>query len=148
MAKKKTKELPSKLYYSISEIADYTGIKAHVLRYWESEFPTLKPKKTRTGARRYRQTDIDEILAIKTLLYDEGYKIAGAVKMRRQQKKAESTAAAQPAPQLNIQFDGMSDADRLQVLKKELTEVLAMIKGLKHAPETPKAPKKEMNPTA
>jgi len=147
MAKKKP-ELPSKLYYSISEVAAYTGIKAHVLRYWESEFPTLKPKKTRTGARRYRQPDIDEILAIKGLLYDEGYKIAGAVKMRRQAKKADAAAASEPAPQLNIQFEGMTDADRLRFLKSELAELLEMVRELKTGPAQPKAAKKEMKGTA
>jgi DNA-binding transcriptional MerR regulator len=142
MAKKKA-ELPSKLYYSISEVADYTGIKAHVLRYWESEFPTLKPRKTRTGARRYRQPDIDEILAIKKLLYTEGYKIAGAVKMRRQAKKAASRAAAAGAPQLNIQFNGMSEADRLALLKEDVQELLGMVKALKvEAQDTKPAPKK------
>jgi DNA-binding transcriptional MerR regulator len=144
MAKKKTKELPSKLYYSISEIADYTGIKAHVLRYWESEFPTLKPKKTRTGARRYRQPDIDEILAIKTLLYDEGYKIAGAVKMRRQAKKDAAKNVAAPLPQLNIQFDGMTEADRLEFLKKELGEILDLLKALKAVGNDAGSGKKEM----
>lgn len=146
MAKKK-KEIPSKLYYSISEIAEYTGIKAHVLRYWESEFPTLKPKKTRTGARRYRQPDIDEILAIKTLLYDEGYKIAGAVKMRRQAKKSEGKAAKGPAPQMNIQFDGMTEADRLAFLKKELGQVLEMIRELKAGEKPASKGKKKMEGT-
>jgi len=148
MAKKKTKELPSKLYYSISEIADYTGIKAHVLRYWESEFPTLKPKKTRTGARRYRQPDIDEILAIKALLYDEGYKIAGAVKMRRQAKKDAAKNVAEPVPQLNIQFDGMTEADRLEFLKKELGDVLEMLKALTASGDKAEKGKKEMKGTA
>jgi DNA-binding transcriptional MerR regulator len=141
---KKTKVLPSKLYYSISEVAEYTGIKAHVLRYWESEFPTLKPKKTRTGARRYRQPDIDEILAIKNLLYKEGYKIAGAVKMRRQAKKAASKARAEGAPQMHIQFNGMTEADRLAHLKEELTELLAMVKAMKMDRTTTKAAAKEM----
>jgi DNA-binding transcriptional MerR regulator len=143
MAKKKA-ELPSKLYYSISEVADYTSIKAHVLRYWESEFPTLKPRKTRTGARRYRQPDIDEILAIKKLLYEEGYKIAGAVKMRRQAKKAASKATAAGAPQLNIQFNGMSEADRLAVLKQDVSELLEMVKALKEGATTPEPASKEM----
>ena len=147
MAKKKKKELPSKLYYSISEIADYTGIKAHVLRYWESEFPTLKPKKTRTGARRYRQVDIDEILAIKALLYDEGYKIAGAVKMRRQAKKAGSGADSGPAPQMNIQFNGMTEAERLEFLKNELGEVLELVKTLKSGEADAEVAKKEMKGT-
>jgi DNA-binding transcriptional MerR regulator len=141
MAKIK-KEMPSKLYYSISEVAEFTEIKAHVLRYWETEFPTLKPRKTRTGARRYRQPDIDEILAIKTLLYQEGYKIAGAVKMRRQAKKAASKAKADGAPQMAIQFNGMSETDRMAFLKKEVAELLDMIKALKtgqsQAPQEPK----------
>ena len=146
MAKKK-KEIPSKLYYSISEIAEHTGIKAHVLRYWESEFPTLKPRKTRTGARRYRQPDIDEILAIKALLYDEGYKIAGAVKMRRQAKKSGGKAAQGGAPQMNIQFDGMTEADRLVFLKKELGEVLEMVKELKAGKQPASQGKKKMEGT-
>ena len=147
MAKKK-KEIPSKLYYSISEIAEHTGIKAHVLRYWESEFPTLKPRKTRTGARRYRQPDIDEILAIKTLLYDEGYKIAGAVKMRRQAKKTEGKTAKEAVPQMNIQFDGMTEADRLVFLKNELGQVLEMIKELKAGKPAASKVKKTMKGTA
>ena len=146
MAKKK-KEIPSKLYYSISEIAEHTGIKAHVLRYWESEFPTLKPRKTRTGARRYRQPDIDEILAIKTLLYDEGYKIAGAIKMRRQAKKTEGKAPKEAAPQMNIQFDGMTEADRLVFLKKELGQVLKMIRELKTGKPAAAKGKKKMEGT-
>ncbi|MEN8005458.1 MAG: MerR family transcriptional regulator [Candidatus Krumholzibacteriota bacterium] len=146
MAKKK-KEIPSKLYYSISEVAEHTGIKAHVLRYWESEFPTLKPRKTRTGARRYRQPDIDEILAIKTLLYDEGYKIAGAVKMRRQAKKTAAKDAKEAAPQMNIQFDGMTEADRLTFLKKELGHVLEMIRELKTGKPAAATGKKKMEGT-
>ena len=146
MAKKK-KEIPSKLYYSISEIAEHTGIKAHVLRYWESVFPSLKPRKTRTGARRYRQPDIDEILAIKTLLYDEGYKIAGAVKMRRQAKKSQGKASIEAAPQMNILFDGMTEADRLVFLKQELGDVLVMIKGLKAGKQATAKGKKTMEGT-
>jgi DNA-binding transcriptional MerR regulator len=144
---KKTKEIPSKLYYSISEVAEYTGIKAHVLRYWESEFPTLKPRKTRTGARRYRQPDIDEILAIKALLYDEGYKIAGAIKMRRQAKKAGVKASTEAAPQMNIQFDGMTEADRLAILKDELGALLEMVKALKASGASTKSTPKKMKGT-
>lgn len=144
---KKMKEIRSKLYYSISEVADYTGIKAHVLRYWESEFPTLKPRKTRTGARRYRQPDIDEILAIKGLLYDEGYKIAGAIKMRRQAKKSRGKASIEAAPQMNIQFDGLTETDRLDVLKEELGNLLDMVKALKAGGTSPKSAPKMMKGT-
>ena len=75
------KKLPEKMYYSISEVAEYTGVKAHVLRYWESEFPTLRPRKNRAGNRSYRRKDIEEALLIQKLLYEEGYKIDGARKV-------------------------------------------------------------------
>ena len=128
MSAKKT--YPSKLYYAISEVAEITGVKAHVLRYWESEFPSLKPRKTRTGSRRYRPADIDEVLAIKDLLYDQGFKIAGARKMLRQIKKDAPAPAAVPAPQMALPFEGMNDAERLDFLKQELRELLALIQEL------------------
>ena len=67
-----------------------------MLRYWESEFPTLSPKKTRNGARRYRQKDIEEIVSIKSLLYQEGFKIAGARKQRREAKRGRRRYAGEP----------------------------------------------------
>lgn len=67
-----------KLYYSISEVAEITGIKAYVLRFWEKEFTLLKPKKNRAGNRSYQQKDIDLVNQIKHLLYEEGYTIEGA----------------------------------------------------------------------
>ena len=142
MAKKtQKKEIPSKLYYTISEVAAITEVKPHVLRYWESEFPSLKPRKTRTGARRYRQPDIDEILAIKHLLYDEGYKIAGAVKMRRQQKKAAPDSAA--ADQIALDFSGMTEAERLAFVKDELKSIQKLVKGLKAGQKPLKSRKAE-----
>ncbi len=90
-------ELPKKLYYSISEVADLTGVKPHVLRYWEAEFPTLRPKKNRAGNRSYRQKDIDEIQAIKRLLYEEGYKINGARRLLAdRQAHQEAIGAVRP----------------------------------------------------
>ena len=67
-----------KLYYSISEVSEMTGLKAHVLRYWESEFSALKPKKNRAGNRTYTQADIDLLVRIKQLLRDEKYTLEGA----------------------------------------------------------------------
>lgn len=64
--------------YSIGEVSRLTGIKAFVLRYWETEFPTLEPEKGSNGRRSYCQDDVDLILKIKRLLYDEGFTIAGA----------------------------------------------------------------------
>ena len=70
----------AKMYYSISEVADMTGVKAHVLRYWETEFPSLRPKKNRAGNRNYRPKDIKAILVIRDLLYKEKFTISGARK--------------------------------------------------------------------
>lgn len=67
-----------KLYYSIGEVAELTGLPAHVLRYWESEFPQLKPKKGRSGNRLYQQRDLDLIMRIQKLLHEQRYTIAGA----------------------------------------------------------------------
>ena len=61
-------EIPPKLYFSISEVSDMTGVKAHVLRYWESEFPDLRPKKNRAGNRSYRENDIRMVMTIRDLL--------------------------------------------------------------------------------
>jgi DNA-binding transcriptional MerR regulator len=71
-------DAPEKLYYSISEVSDATGVKAHVLRYWESQFPMLRPRKSRGGMRMYRAKDAAIIQRIKYLLYDRGFTIAGA----------------------------------------------------------------------
>ena len=135
-------DYPSKLYYSISEVAEITGVKAHVLRYWEGEFPSLKPRKTRTGSRRYRSQDIEEILGIKDLLYEQGFKIAGARKMLREQKKKAPEPAAPAQPQMALAFESMSDPERVAFLKSELREVLELVRTL--MAETPKeeAPKK------
>jgi len=123
-------DYPSKLYYSISEVASITDVKAHVLRYWETEFPTLKPKKTRNLSRRYRQADIEEILAIKELLYVEGFKIAGARKVRKQARKAGSTPKPEVAPQMALGFDAMDDKAKLAFIKDELRTILKAVRDL------------------
>ena len=69
---------PRKLYYKIGEVCDLTGLTAHVLRYWEKEFPHLAPKKTASGHRLYREKDIQTILLIKNLLYEKKFTIRGA----------------------------------------------------------------------
>ncbi len=67
-----------KLYYSIGEVSDLTGLKQYVLRYWETEFPHLKPNKNTAGNRIYRQNDIDNLVEIKKLLHEEKFTIKGA----------------------------------------------------------------------
>jgi DNA-binding transcriptional MerR regulator len=69
---------PERLYYSISEVSEIAEVKPHVLRYWESQFRILKPKKNRAGNRMYRPRDLNLVLTIRDLLYRNGYTIAGA----------------------------------------------------------------------
>jgi DNA-binding transcriptional MerR regulator len=72
--------IPEKLFFIIGEVCELAGVQAHVLRYWESEFPTLAPQKNRAGQRVYRKRDVEMALRIKELLYDDQYTIAGAKK--------------------------------------------------------------------
>src|SRR5947209_7269884 len=74
-------EIPDKLYFRIGEVAKLAGIKPYVLRFWESEFPGLGPKKSGTGHRLYRRKDVELVLEIKRLLYDKRYTIEGARKI-------------------------------------------------------------------
>src|ERR671938_611843 len=72
--------IPEKLFFKIGEVCELTGVQAHVLRYWESEFPMRAPQKNRAGQRTYRKRDVEMALRIKELLYEDQYTIAGAKK--------------------------------------------------------------------
>jgi DNA-binding transcriptional MerR regulator len=95
-------QIPDKLYFKIGEVADLTGVKPHVLRYWEAEIGSLRPVKNRQQQRLYRQRDIELILRLKELLYSQGYTIAGARKLLRQKLAAAAAGtvpvALAPAP--------------------------------------------------
>ena len=71
-------QIPNKLFFKIGEVCELAGMEAFVLRYWETEFPTLAPQKSKTGHRVYRRKDVEMVLKIKNLLYDRGFTIAGA----------------------------------------------------------------------
>lgn len=73
-----TEPVAKKVYYSIGEVCDLTGLKPHVLRYWETQFSVLNPTKNRAGNRVYRQRDVEVVLLVKHLLYEEKYTIEGA----------------------------------------------------------------------
>ncbi len=104
--------IPEKLFFKIGEVCDITGIQAHVLRYWESEFPMLAPQKNRAGQRTYRKRDVEMVLRIKELLYEDQYTIAGAKKRLTNELRGASklkvvtpemsaqAASAPPAPLL------------------------------------------------
>lgn len=102
--------IPEKLFFKIGEVCEITDVQAHVLRYWESEFPTLAPQKNRAGQRTYRKRDVEMVLRIKELLYEDQYTIAGAKKRLTNELRGASklkvvtpemsAQAAQAAPQL------------------------------------------------
>ncbi|GAC1355836.1 MAG: hypothetical protein NVSMB3_01460 [Acidobacteriaceae bacterium] len=117
-----TSAIPDKLYFRIGEVARLCDVPAYVLRFWESEFPQLKPNKGGTGQRLYRQRDVEQALRIKRLLYDEGYTIPGA----RQLLKGEGRLTE---PQLPLVAEATQAAltEQLRRVRKELRELLAIV---------------------
>ncbi len=94
--------IPQKLFFKIGEVCELAGVQAHVLRYWETEFPMLQPQKNRAGQRTYRRRDVEMALRIKELLYDEQYTIAGAKKKLASELRApgrETSESPQPRAQ-------------------------------------------------
>ena len=86
-----------KLYYSIGEVSELTGLEPHVLRYWESVFPELKPKKNRAGNRTYKETDITVIMSIKELVQEKKYSTEGAKKILKQRANGIEAVPEVPA---------------------------------------------------
>src|ERR1700704_5874428 len=115
-------EIPDKLYFKIGEVSELLGVEAYVLRYWETEFPVLSPKKSGTGHRLYRRKDVELLLRIKHLLYDKRFTIEGA----RQTLHSEARAPKKPAAK-RVQQDLFSE-DPLPGIRKELADILAMLK--------------------
>lgn len=89
----KEKGIPEKLYYRIGEVSRIVGVEPHVLRYWESEFPFLKPSRVVSKQRLYKRKDVEMLLRIKQLLHEEKYTIAGAKKHLRQERAAFSVGS-------------------------------------------------------
>lgn len=122
-AKKKHVEevvIPDRLYFRIGEVAELCDLPAYVLRFWETEFPQLRPTKGSTGQRMYRRTDVESILRIKKLLYEEGFTIAGA----REQLKSEARGAKKQAPLL---FAVKPPTDELKRVRQGLQEILGIL---------------------
>ena len=119
--KKALRSEGGKIYYSISEVADLTDVKPHVLRYWESKFKMLKPKKNRAGNRMYRPKEIDLILRIKELLYDRRYTIAGARRTLLDERKSADD-------QIEMDFDRrVVERSVVMAVKRELQEILEIL---------------------
>src|SRR5215472_4041817 len=90
--------VPDKLYFRIGEVARLCRLPAYVLRFWETEFPQLKPVKSSTGQRMYRRKDVENVLRIKKLLYDEGFTIVGARQQLRTDTKGDKKQTPLPFP--------------------------------------------------
>ena len=121
-----TPEIPDKLYFRIGEVARLAGIKPYVLRFWESEFGGLGPKKSGTGHRLYRRKDVELVLEIKGLLYDRRYTIEGARKVLESKPKREAAKTA--PPQKQAELFAPNGIPFHKELRKELSEILELMK--------------------
>jgi DNA-binding transcriptional MerR regulator len=117
-------ELPTKLYFRIGEVAKILGVKPYVLRYWETEFSVLKPGKTPSRHRLYRKRDVETLLEIKRLLYEEGFTIAGAKKRIKENEKEESLQTPSPPPVPPTLKNPLPSADNYRQLLHEIREEL------------------------
>jgi DNA-binding transcriptional MerR regulator len=115
-------EIPDKLYFKIGEVSELLGVEPYVLRYWESEFPSLSPKKSGTGHRLYRRKDVELLLRIKHLLYEKRFTIEGA----RQSLHAE-VKSAKPKLARRVQQD-LFAGDPLPEIRRELKDILQLLK--------------------
>jgi DNA-binding transcriptional MerR regulator len=136
--------IPEKLFFKIGEVCELAGVQAHVLRYWESEFPMLAPQKNRAGQRVYRRRDVEMALRIKELLYEDQYTIAGAKKRLAHEirggKLKPSTDGESPEESSNHDNDAprlraasaaphktAEDREALKKVASELREILALL---------------------
>ena len=111
--------IPDKLYFRIGEVATLCRLPAYVLRFWETEFPQLKPVKSSTGQRMYRKRDVESVLRIKQLLYEQGFTITGARQQLRSETKTDKTQSAIPFP--------AHSAAELQHIRQGLREILNLL---------------------
>lgn len=111
--------IPEKLYFRIGEVAQLCRLPAYVLRFWETEFPQLKPVKSSTGQRMYRHKDVENVLHIKKLLYEEGFTIAGARQHLRAENKSDKTQDPLPFPE--------RPSSDLKQIRQGLREILAIL---------------------
>lgn len=116
------KSLPQgKLYYSISEVSDLVGVKPHVLRYWETQFKMLRPRKGRGGARMYRKRDVEILFDIKQLLYDQRFTIEGAKRKLLDERTEEKD-------QLGLPFARLDREEAIRGLRVDLEQLLQFLR--------------------
>jgi DNA-binding transcriptional MerR regulator len=122
-ATKKTRNaeviIPDKLYFRIGEVATLCRLPAYVLRFWETEFPQLKPVKSSTGQRMYRKRDVESVVRIKQLLYEDGFTIVGARAQLREEIKSERNQTPLPFP--------LNPSVNVAHLRHELQQILQIL---------------------
>ncbi len=122
-------KIPDKLYFKIGEVAEIAGVKPHVLRYWESEFASIRPTKSRSKQRLYRRQDIDLILRLKDLLYNQGFTISGARKQLRRKSAPPSEPPVEPRSgqvandQMSLFMSGGIDRSLLDEIRQDVRKL-------------------------
>ncbi len=125
-----------KLYYSIREVAEKTGIQQHVLRFWEKGFPMLRPKRGKSGNRFYRERDVKIVLAIKDLRQNDKYTIQGAVERLKEDPSLWETISIDKVkePELDLQPAPENDADLVAEMRTMLLELRALVSEVDEKP--------------
>jgi DNA-binding transcriptional MerR regulator len=120
--------IPDKLFFRIGEVSQLVGVEPYVLRYWESEFPGLSPKKSNTGQRMFRRKDVELLLNIKQLLYDKKFTIEGARKALRSEKAdVVSISHVRESAAPGRQEELFPAPDPLPDIRKELADILKLL---------------------
>jgi DNA-binding transcriptional MerR regulator len=121
-------QIPDKLYFRIGEVSKLLDLPPYVLRFWETEFPQLKPGKGGTGQRLYRRRDVETLAEIRRLLYDEGYTIPGARQALKGELKARAAEAPAPEPEQPKKTAAEdTTALRLRKLRSDLNEIASLL---------------------
>lgn len=125
-------EIPEKLYFKIGEVSQIVGVKPYVLRYWETEFKEIGPTKSRSKQRLYRRKDVLTLLAIKQLLYEEGFTISGARKKIREYLRSNGTSplaqqSSSKREQMKLEFAGGGPKKLLKKIKGDLEEIQSLL---------------------
>jgi len=117
-----TKQLPDKLYFKIGEVSALTGVEPYILRYWESEFKLIKPYRTKTNQRLYRKKDVEAIIKIKNMLYEQKFTIAGAKKKIKESPEQQASQS-----QLSLGFIHSDYIDALKSTRDALQNIVDVL---------------------
>ena len=117
-------EIPDKLYFKIGEVCKITGVEPYILRYWESEFKLIKPYRTKSNQRLYRKKDVEAVLKIRKMLYEQKFTIAGA---KKKLKEAAPQPETKPQMQLSLNMPDQRCTTAIKEIRRELTQLSHML---------------------